>query len=136
MRSGGPLTRGTPLRAVSAKRKRERPSGGVDPVLRQRVFDRDGGCLGRYLLDGRCWGEPAPHHVWRKGQGGPDRLENLVTLCQLHHGWVHGHINDSRALGLLASAHDGKPGVEAAIMLRHSHGVPLHDTPDPYTGEV
>jgi hypothetical protein len=33
-----------------------------------------------------------PHHIKYKSHGGPDELENLITLCWICHGAVHAGI--------------------------------------------
>jgi hypothetical protein len=63
----------------------------VPAAVTAAVFARDGGCVAREVVEVRCWGPLAPHHTWRKGQGGPDEAWNLVTLCAAHHTWVHAY---------------------------------------------
>ena len=38
-----------------------------------------------------CRSKPAEaiHHIVTRGSGGPDLRENLVSLCQFHHGQAH-----------------------------------------------
>lgn len=52
---------------------------GTDPAIL-----RDGACVigGSMVL--LC-----PHHIIHTGAGGPDTLENKVTLCLEHHTQVH-----------------------------------------------
>ena len=56
-----------------------------DPALRIAVLARDGWqCQ-------RC-GSAGPlhvHHICRRSQGGPDRAENLLTLCWRCHDEIH-----------------------------------------------
>ena len=77
----------------------------VMSVLRPKVFDRDGrGCM-------RCRARQRlqAHHRLPTGRGGADTMENLVTLCERCHNWVHRHPDESRALGLLFASWDGAP---------------------------
>jgi hypothetical protein len=60
---------------------------GIPEVLRQEVLTRD---------NHRCrWcgatnqGKDLHHVEYRRGYS-YDRLDNLITLCRLHHGFVHG----------------------------------------------
>ncbi len=43
------------------------------------------------------------HHRIRRSQGGRDEPQNLVTLCQIHHSWVHANPMAARREGLLLS---------------------------------
>jgi len=60
---------------------------GLPDALRAEVDERDGG---------RCrWcgatnrGRDLHHVEYRRGSS-YDRLDNLISLCRLHHGFVHG----------------------------------------------
>lgn len=60
---------------------------GISAELRAQLYERD---------NDRCrWcgatnrGRDAHHIEYRRGYS-YDRLDNLVTLCRLHHGFVHG----------------------------------------------
>jgi len=44
---------------------------------------QDPDCPGGYPLD-------VPHHIIFRSHGGPDTMENLVTLCIHCHGKAHG----------------------------------------------
>lgn len=78
-----------------------------DQVLRR---DRDT-CQAIHVLPGACAGPLATHHRQPKGMGGgggPDTMENLVTLCWAHHqgrDGCHGDRGMAIALevGLLVS---------------------------------
>ena len=94
----------SPLRRVTAPRR-----GGfkpVDPHLRSEVMARDGGCVARRLIPSvACGGRLDPHHIVIKGMGGrkrPDVASDLITLCRMHHDWVHLHRPEATRLGLLA----------------------------------
>jgi hypothetical protein len=54
------------------------------------------------LSYGSCFGGLHRHHVARRSQGGADEPGNLRWLCARHHAWVHEHVVEARALGLLA----------------------------------
>ena len=45
------------------------------------------------------------HHRIRRSQGGKDTPENLITLCNPCHRWVHDHPMAARREGLLLSRH-------------------------------
>ena len=65
----------------------------MDEALRNAVFKRDGyTCQAHpndYSLDMLCSGRLHAHHRVLRSQGGRDCLEHLVTLCALHHDYVH-----------------------------------------------
>lgn len=42
------------------------------------------------------------HHVRRRSQGGEHTADNLRLLCYDAHDWVHTHVAEAKALGLLA----------------------------------
>ncbi|AFZ71605.1 HNH endonuclease [Natronobacterium gregoryi] len=54
--------------------------------LRQQTLRRDGYTCTRCGADGRTL---QAHHVVPRSQGGPDELENLLTLCRPCHGVIH-----------------------------------------------
>ena len=94
---------------MSAKRRQQAEEfSGV----REAAFERDGWrCqFVRIVVEAGetvpvramvCDGELHPHHVWRQGQGGPDSIDNIVSLCAFHHRYVHDHVRWSRAVELL-----------------------------------
>lgn len=86
---------------------------------RQGARQRDGGCVGERLVpEVDCWGRPEGHHVWRRGQGGPDLVDNLATLCTACHTWVHMNTGEAYERGLLAWSWEGRDGYEAAAFRR------------------
>jgi len=91
---------------------------GVSWRLRQRVIERDGGCAARWVLRHDCQGRIDPHHVWRKGQGGPDAEWNLVAVCRLAHDWIHTHVDESTHLGYLGASWLGEYGARQAAERR------------------
>lgn len=99
-RSDKGLDRRKPLRRVGRKgaERRERMD-----VARPVVFARDlWRCQARIV--GECIGEAQhAHHVLPRSRGGPDTLENLVSLCMPCHTWTHAHPDEATALGLLRS---------------------------------
>lgn len=86
-------------------------------LLRNFVLARDRGCVA-HGLDVRCFGPLDPHHLWRRGQGGPDEAENLVTLARTCHSYVHAHPLVGQCLGLLVPAWTGMAGVAVTPELR------------------
>lgn len=111
MKRGGPLKRNTPLKRsgfkqdrVSAQLKRtraKRKSLAVPKDIYEAVLARDAGCKAAGVAPGQCQGRIDPHHILRRSQGGPDTMENLVSLCRAHHSWVHDHPGESYELGFL-----------------------------------
>jgi hypothetical protein len=67
------------------------------------VLERDGGLCQLRNTFGvpACFGPATPHHLVKQGQCGEDSLENEVTLCSFHNGWVEDHPDHARALGLV-----------------------------------
>lgn len=64
--------------------------------LRRRTLRRDGHACRRCGADDRTL---QAHHVVPRSEGGPDRLENLITLCRPCHGVMHpnnGSFDDVR----------------------------------------
>jgi 5-methylcytosine-specific restriction endonuclease McrA len=72
------------------KKPKRRTAKSIDPNLRQRVFDADGR---RCRLCGEREDRAVlhAHHVVYRSEGGPDELENLLTLCVLCHDIVHSN---------------------------------------------
>ena len=107
------LARRTPLRAKPR---------GVPAWLRQRVIERDGGCSARWVLRHDCQGRIDPHHVWRKGQGGPDAEWNLTAVCRLAHRWIHEElpVEEAVRLGWLSHSWDGEFGSRQALARRQN----------------
>lgn len=61
-------------------------------AVAQEVLDRDRGCVAHrwgYALHVRCSGPLHVHHRRLRAQGGPDTVDNLITLCQAHHERAH-----------------------------------------------
>ena len=88
-----------PIRPVSERRQAARDA--AEPVV-QAVFDRDHGCVAhRAPGTPPCRGRVTPHHLRKEGQGGLWSLDNLVTLCQGHNGWVEDQPDAAHALGLV-----------------------------------
>lgn len=97
------MKRGKPLKARSASGAR-RNKGAVPTDIYEAVLARDGGCVARALMpEVTCWGRIDPHHVLRRSQGGPDHVDNLVSLCRAHHSAVHEQVARAKNLGLLRS---------------------------------
>ncbi len=111
MKRGGPLRRNTPLKRSGFKQDRvseqlkrtraKRKSLAVPKDVYEAVIARDAGCVARMVLPFPCQGRIDPHHVHRRSQGGQDTMENLISLCRLHHSWVHDHPAESYELGFL-----------------------------------
>ncbi|NUS02099.1 MAG: HNH endonuclease [Nonomuraea sp.] len=60
---------------------------GIPDALRQEVLERDGR---RCRWCGATNRGADLHHIeYRRGYS-YDRVDNLITLCRLHHGFVHG----------------------------------------------
>lgn len=109
-----PKRRRAPNSTLPAARPKRRTGPGVTRGLRDMVFRRDNGmCQAHGLHHPDCPGRlPAgdwvPHHVLPRGKGGPDTLDNLISVwCPGALGWngCHGRIhtrqNESVPLGLL-----------------------------------
>jgi len=90
--------------------------------IRRAVIERDGGCAARWVLRHDCQGRIDPHHVWRKGQGGPDELWSLVAVCRLAHRWIHDELprEEAEALGFLSKAALGEFGARQAAIRRQT----------------
>lgn len=87
-------------------------------LLRNYVLLRDNHRCVAHGLPVRCWGDLDPHHLWRRGQGGPDIADNLVTLARTCHSYVHDHPLIAQCVGLLVPAWTGLAGVAVTPELR------------------
>jgi hypothetical protein len=110
-----PIRRKTRLRSTSDKRARLRAS--VQPVV-DAVLARDGGCVlrGHQLSTGDCRGPDTPHHLRKAWRGWDWTLDNLVTLCAGHNGWVEDHPHEAHALGLVIRDGDTYADAWAAML--------------------
>lgn len=75
----------------------------AQPVV-DAVFGRDGGCVAAALpvdVAGWCRGRLTPHHLRKAWKGSGWLLDNLVTLCEAHNGWVEDEPDTAHALGLV-----------------------------------
>lgn len=80
----------------------KQPRAPVPPEVRLAVLERDRGCQGVLVVPGvECRGELQCHHLWRRGQGGPDEVWNLKAVCGAHHHWIHHNVALARECGLL-----------------------------------
>jgi 5-methylcytosine-specific restriction endonuclease McrA len=76
---------------VKRPRKSPRPSSDPDRIpahVRRAVWTRDGGKCQSPVASGGICGSTVRvdlHHVTSRARGGPPTLENLVTVCDLHH---------------------------------------------------
>jgi 5-methylcytosine-specific restriction endonuclease McrA len=64
----------------------------IPAVVKHQVSLRDGGqCVHRNDQGERCLSRRwiHLHHIRPRSQGGPNSVENLVTLCSVHHGIEH-----------------------------------------------
>jgi hypothetical protein len=62
-----------------------KPKRIVDSAVTRKARDRDGACLyGLWHKDG-CRGILDGHHITPVGVGGPDVIENVISLCRWHH---------------------------------------------------
>jgi hypothetical protein len=89
-----------PMRQVSERRMSEAESRYQ---VRQRVFERDGGCVlfGEPGV-GPCSGRDTVHHIVKEGQGGSYDESNLLTLCWHHNTvWVEDNPAEAEARGLV-----------------------------------
>ncbi|RQH00336.1 HNH endonuclease [Natrarchaeobius oligotrophus] len=81
---------------VRGDRTDARGYGDGWPKLRERTLRRDGYACTRCGCDDRTL---QAHHVIPRSAGGPDALENLLTLCRPCHGVIHqsnGSFDDVR----------------------------------------
>lgn len=117
---GGTLRRTgfAPPRASSLARrggwKAKRSSARVEgwPEIKAAVYARDGRCLLHGSgVGGGCFGKPlTPHHLRKSGQGGPDTVENVVTLCGFHNDWIETAPRAAHLLGLVIWAGETTEG--------------------------
>lgn len=71
------------------------------PRNRELAFKRDNWtCQLRKGGDHNCHGPLVAHHRILRSQGGTHDVDNLVTLCDTAHKWVHNHPAAARLLGL------------------------------------
>lgn len=145
MKRTGRLERRTPLRANlattmgwqrkprkplpfrSAKKQAARPA---EVAVRDRVFDRDGGCVMRTVFIGRtpCGGPLTPHHLRKSSAGGTWDDDNVVACCAVHNGWIEDDPPTARGIGLVVRA-GITPG--EAWDLRVAYGLVVHtERPD------
>lgn len=89
------------MRRVSKKRLKEIRTHAR---IRQRVFDRDGGCVVAGIWD-QCFGPLTPHHLLKASQGGGYTEENLTTLCAHHNSMVEDHPGKAAGFNLIISGH-------------------------------
>lgn len=93
---------------TSALPRRSRRKALTDVVLagnRDLALARDlHTCQAPSRLSGLapCAGGLHVHHVLPRSRGGGHALENLLTLCQTCHAYVHGHPALAKPAGLLA----------------------------------
>lgn len=130
MKRSGPLKRtGQQLkRTTELKRSRMKPSPKAREKradhqermaeLRPMVFARDGWRCARCCRSdaelGRLGLCIQAHHRLMRSHGGPDTMENLITLCGPNpagcHGWAHGpNSPEAISLGFLISREAGPP---------------------------
>ena len=77
--------------------------GNARRSVRILVINRDAGCVfARHGGLSPCWGTLDVHEPAKRSQGA-DPLDpaQCVTLCRGHHGWVHDHPREAKAMGLL-----------------------------------
>lgn len=73
----------------------------IPDKLRAEVYERD-----EYTCRwcGRFGGRLDPHHRWATGQGGPDTLENVVSVDRLCHEYIHQHPAEAKRRGFIVEA--------------------------------
>ena len=80
-----------------------KPKRVVDKRVTEKARARDGACLyGLWHKDG-CVGGLDGHHIIPVGVGGPDLLENVITLCRRHHTLAEARKIDPREFRRLLS---------------------------------
>jgi hypothetical protein len=84
------------------------------------VIERDGGCSYQWVRPHVCAGRIDPHHVWMKGQGGPDVDWNLTAVCRWAHDEIHNHPKQSERLGWLSWSWNGEMGARQALDRRQT----------------
>ena len=121
MKRSGPPARKTPLRstkgikrtAMSRKPSSKQKAHAEEMrTLRAQALERDRCCVlcgwGGYQI-GNTEPDLHPHHRKPRGQGGPDTLENLVTLCPACHRFVHENPLEGYRSRLLFHSWDAPP---------------------------
>lgn len=110
------LQRRTPLRSRRVWRATDAGSHkarDISPaawrLLREACRDRAaGGC--QAAIPDVCTGRGFhAHHLLRRGQGGPDELDNLAWVCEPCHGEIHKRVEWSMTAGLLRSRYGMAP---------------------------
>lgn len=107
--------RKTPMRRTSGPRGRgiaaavaKHPAGrDVLAANRELAFKRDGWTCQLRQPDHDCQGPIVAHHRILRSQGGTHDVDNLVTLCDRAHRWVHDHPAAARLLGLYGQRTEG-----------------------------
>lgn len=99
-------------------RSRSKPLDNPDPHTVDIVLERDNhSCVvdGRGItgVRGVDW---AIHHRKRRSQGGDHSPANLVTVCQLHHGYIHDRPEWARGHGWLLRGTDDA----ATVLMDHA----------------
>lgn len=90
-----PLLRKTPIRRISAKRRKEQAElRKIIPAL----FERCGGQCEAVRCVARA---EDPHHIKPRSQGVDNSPENIIMLCRFHHRFIHDHPSWARQHGLL-----------------------------------
>ena len=98
-----------------------KPSRTVDRKVTEKARKRDGVCLyGIWHKDG-CNGGLDGHHIIPVGLGGPDVVENVISLCRWHH--------------TLAEARKLEPD-EFRRLLSHYHSYTYDDLGQPILSDV
>jgi hypothetical protein len=93
------LKRHKGVKPVSDKVKARRTERAV---VREAVFERDGGCvLARLKSDHLCFGVRTVHHLKKASACGGYTLDNLVELCAWGNDWVECFPVEATALGLV-----------------------------------
>lgn len=65
----------------------DKASKTIPPMLRREVDARDHGCC--RIPGCGSTGHTHVHHIVHRAHGGPNELDNLVTLCGFHHRLLH-----------------------------------------------
>jgi hypothetical protein len=96
-----PLKRTGRLKQESDK---VRARKGERATTKALALERDRGCVASRLVpDVRCVGPLDGHERLPRSRGGSAYdLENVITVCRIHHDWIHGHPIAARELNLLA----------------------------------
>ena len=73
-------------RALSGKvRKKRRRSDPCPSEVRQAVLERDG----HKCFFCKATTDLQVHHMEHRAKGGKHDMENLLTVCEEHHAWLH-----------------------------------------------